>query len=330
VRIITRYVLAQLAMATALALLLLAGVVFALQALRLGHHVLGAGLGVKLLGEVLLYGAPALLLFVLPFALAAGVLFALARLGETNQLLALRVAGVSARQLGRPAVLLCVGAALGALALAAIEPASLQRLRRSLERGAARVLVAKAPARRFSSLGPDATLYLSERGKDGRLGGLLVALERPLRVLVARAATLEVTEEGQARLLLQGGELQMRTAAGRLRRVRFETFRLALDLVPAVRPHLAFLDARAAERWRALGVPLSCLALGLLATALGLRLAERQSARRMWTALVGLGAVVAYAVAQWGATLAWPHLGAAALAAGVAGASAVWLVVADR
>jgi cytochrome c biogenesis factor len=46
----------------------------------------------------------------------------------------------------------------------------------------------------------------------------------------------------------------------------------------------------------------------------------------MWTALGGMGAVAAYAVAQWGAMLVWSPVAGALLAAGVAGASLAWLL----
>jgi lipopolysaccharide export LptBFGC system permease protein LptF len=320
--LLSRYLLGQLLGPLAVALLLLVGVIWLLQALRLGHHLLGAGLDVGLLARVLLYSLPTLALFALPFALAAAVLFGLGRLAESHQLLALRLAGAAPRQIAGPCALLCLGAALGAVAVAALEPPALQRLQRSLAEGATRTLVRGAPLRRFHSLGPATTLYVEERDADGQLHNLLLAERGGERVLLARSASVELDRSRPAATLsLHEGEVQTRNERGGLRRIQFQTLRLQLDLGPAIGPHLAFVGQRMTARAGRLLAPLSCLALGLLATALALRVQQR-----LRLALVGLLAATAFQLALWGVGVVWPGaLGAGLVAGGVAVASLVWL-----
>jgi len=141
-RIITRHLLAQLGAALLLGLLLLVGLVWALQALRLGHHL---ALGGAPLGRLLLWSAPTLLVFALPLALAAAVLLTFGRLAETNQLLALRAAGASPLQLATPALLLSVLAGLAAgLTALELEPPALRALRVTAGEVAARALHVEA------------------------------------------------------------------------------------------------------------------------------------------------------------------------------------------
>jgi lipopolysaccharide export LptBFGC system permease protein LptF len=322
VRLLLRYLLGQLLGPLAVALLLLVGVIWLLQALRLGHHLLGAGLDVGLLARILLYSLPALALYALPFALTAAILFGLGRLAESNELLALRLAGASPRQIASPCALLCLGASLGAAALAWLEPPTLLRLQRLLAEGATRTLVQGAPLRRFHALGPATTLYAEGRDASGELRHLLLAESGGERVLLARSARVELDAARlTATLSLREGELQARNERGGLRRIQFQTLRLQLDLWPAIGPHLAFLDQRATARAGRLLAPLSCLALGLLATALALRVQ-----RRLRLALVGLLAATAYQLALWGVQVVWPGaLGAGLVAGGVAVGSLVWL-----
>jgi lipopolysaccharide export system permease protein len=315
---------------TLVALALLCGLIFLLQALRLGHHLLGGGgAGLGLLARVSLLSLPTLVVFCLPLSLAAGLLFSLGRLEETGQLLALRAAGASPLRLAAPHALLGLAAALTCLLVAALwEPAALRGLRELLGRRAAEVLVASTRPGRFQRLAGGGTLFVRQRlpapGPGARFGGFLLARDRPRStVLVAREATLSHAGRTRIRLQLKNGELQLRTRRGGLRTVRFQSLQSQLDLGPALDRHLGFLARMAAERHRALTAPLSCLALALLATAVGL--SRRRG--RMQRALLGLAGVAGYQLSLWGVTLVLPGAAGAVLLAGLVAGGALLLLV---
>lgn len=330
VGLLTRYLLTRLASPLPVALLLICGLLWLLQALRLGHHLVSAGLGPADVGWTLLYSLPALVVFALPLALAAAILHGTGRLAESNELTTLRARGASPLQLCLPAALLALGCAAAVALLALfVEAPALGRLRQGLLAGASRSLVLAPRPRRFHRIGPGATLFVDRvhppRAGLGRFSGLLLALERPPgapAVLLARRASVALAPGGQvARLALEQGELQLLDAQGRLHRARFDRLEQRLDLGQALGPHVGFLAALQRDRWRALTAPAACLALGLLTAAIGL-----QRGSRMRIALWGLVGVGLYQLAAGLAgQLGPPGWGAAAVSAAVALGSLGWI-----
>jgi len=342
VGLLTRYLLARLAGPLPVALLLICALIWLLQALRLGHHLVGAGLGPAEVGRTLLYSLPALLVFALPLALAAAILHGTGRLAETNELSTLRARGASPLQLCLPAVFLALAcAAVAALLALFVEAPALGRLRQGLLSGAARALVLAPEARRFHRIGKEATLYVdrarSPQDGRGRFGGLLLALEparsdrSPAReaapvVLLAREASVSLTRGGQvAKLVLKQGELQLLDAQGRLHRARFDRLEHRLELTRALGPHFAFLTALQRDRWRALTAPAACLALGLLATAIGLGRGSRLRLALLGLAGVGLYQLAVGLVGQLSTAPAGRAWGAVAVSAAVVLGSLGWI-----
>jgi hypothetical protein len=328
VRLVVRYQLIRLTSALSVALLLFAGLIWMLQLLRLGHHVLGSGLGLGLLGQLLLYSLPTLLVIALPLALAAAILFTLGRLEEGGELLALRSAGLSPLQLGLPPGILSLLAALLAGCLTtSVETPALLHLHRSLGQGAIQALVHGARPGRFQLLQDGTTLYMEHGAQaspaGARLTGLLLAQGEPPKVLVAHRATLgwnagpdprepECDRPGRVNLQLTRGEVQMLTEGDRLRRVRFDHMEQTLDLGGALSPHFAFLLRRAATASsRSLTAPAACLSLGLLATVIGLGLS-----RRLWMAVVGLTGVATMQLGWWSVEALYPGSRGALLLSG--------------
>lgn len=331
--IVCRYLLLRALGPTLVALLLLMGLVFMLQVMRLGHHVLGAGLGVGFLGRLLLFSLPTLLVFALPLALASGLADALGRLGQTNQLLALRLAGASPLQLAGGGVGLSLLAALALLVTAQLEPAALSQLSRALRQGASRVLLWGPRPGSFMTLTPGTTLYVQRRlpapASQARFEGFLLARDGQGSVVLAARATLRLQKDGRTMLLqLEQGELQEKNRSGGLRRVRFSSLRWSLDLEPMLRRHLGFLTQLGARPERALLAPLSCLALGLLVTALGL---GRFGGGRLRLAGAALLGVALFQAGSWGAELLLsPVWGSGLLSGGVMVGSLVALYRSGR
>lgn len=322
--VLTRYLLARMAATLVVAALLLAGLIWILQALRLGHHLLGgASSGAGLLLRLLLYSLPTLLLFVIPVALSAAILHSLDQLDATGELDAMRTAGASPLQLALPAGLLCLAAAAAALLAAGLEAPTLERLKATVRDAAARALVLGARPGRFHDLPGEGVLYARRRiagdARQVRLEGVLLA--RGTDLVVARSGSLQV---GGTRLTLRlaDGELHLSGAHGRLSRVRFKTLEQSLDLGRALRPHFGFLDRR---RRHSGATAATVLALGLLACAVALGRASR-----LRRAVAGLGLTVGYLVAALGLEQIAGVKGVLLLAAGVGVGCLAWLVRASR
>ena len=285
-RVLTRYLLGRQAVALLVAALLVVGLVWTFQLLRLGHHLVsGAGGLPSLLGALLLYSLPTLLSFALPLALALAILFSLAQLGETGELDALRAAGASPLRLAWPGVLLCLVCAGLALLAQRLEPAALAGLERTVRRGGVRAMIHGLRPHRFNSLPRGTVVYLEGRRPVGpdrlELEGLLVSAGGSEGLVLARRGSLHAAGAALA-LDLRDGELQLE-GGGRLTRARFGsmTHRLTLPGVGAGALPGALVRPRAA--WAA------ALALGLIATTLGLALRGR-----LQLVLCGLGAVVLF------------------------------------
>jgi lipopolysaccharide export LptBFGC system permease protein LptF len=329
--LLTRYLLARCAGPLLVALALFCGLIWLLQALRLGHHLLGAGLGAGVAGQALLYSLPTLVVFALPLALAAAILYASGHLAETGELRTLRARGASPLQLGVPGLLL-TGACIVVVASLAlfVEAPALGQLRRTLLESAARTLVLGSRPRCFHRLFDETVLYVDRRlgaadARSARFGGLLLA-SGP-RVLLAREADVSLERQGEVALLrLRDGEVQLLTRAGRLRRVRFGTLEQRLDLRRATRAHFGFLAelSGASACTRALNAAAACLALGLLATVLG----PVRGGSRLRMALLGLAGVGLYQLGVWSGAALLPERGdlwPPALALAAAAGSLAWI-----
>ena len=330
--IITRYLLLRALGPILVALLLLCGLVFVLQIMRLGHHVVGAGLGAGFVGRLALYSLPTLVVFALPLALAIGLVYALGRLADSGQLLALRLAGASPLRQAAAGCMLSVTAALVTLIVAVhLEPAALARLGLLLRQGAAHVLIHGPRPGRFLPLLEGTTLYVERRLPHGpgaaRFAGFLLSRQEGRFVVLARQASMSLASEQAVVLELSDGEFQQIKKDGGLRRVRFSSLRFALDLSPALRRHLGFLTQLARRQDRLLTAPLACLALGLLLTAVGLGRQGLASMEGLRLAARGVLAVSLYQASLWGVEMVWPGpWGAATLSGVVLAGSLLWLV----
>ncbi len=332
ISIFTRYLLLRILPPVLVALLLMCGLVFLLQIMRLGHHVVGAGLGPGFVGRLALYSLPTLLVFALPLALASGLVYALGRLAETNQLLALRLAGASPLGCASAGVMLSTAAALATLALAVYaEPAALANLGLLLRQGAAHVLIHGPRPGRFLPLTEGTTLYVEHKLPDqqgaARFSGFMLSSQQGRRVVFARQASMSLARGQAVVLRLRDGEIQQKKKDGGLRRVRFTSLRFSLDLSPALRRHLGFLTRLAARHDRLITAPLACLALGLLICAMALGGRGRSNRAGLRLAAWGILAVGLYHAGLWGLEVVWPGpLGAAVLSSAVVVGSVLRLI----
>jgi len=275
VKLLDRYIVRQAVGPLLLAVILLCAVIWALQLLRLGHHLAGGGELFVLLGRAVPYSLPTLLVFVLPLASAAAVVYCLGRLTETRQLLAMQLAGVAPLQLVRPLLALVLLAGATAALASHLEPPALRALQRATLRHAGQALVEGLRPGRFRDLGGGTTIYVERRlpGTPPQFAGLLVG--RDDGALLARRAKVRLVGEATIEIDLVQAEWHGRNAEGQPVRVRARRLRQRLDLGHALRPHFGFLARRATRGPRPLPPAVACVALGLIAALVALRSRSR-------------------------------------------------------
>lgn len=318
--LLSRYLLRQLIWPTLLSTLLICVMIWGLQALRLGHHLVGSGLGAAGVLELFALSLPTLSIFSLPLGLASGVLLTLTRLA--GELDAMAAAGASPARLARAPLTLVLGATLLVAGLAAtIEGPSAAALHGRLTRAAARGLLGKAEPGRFHTLGELTLLF--ERGET-RHDGLHVEelfIARGNDLLLAQRGTLRVLNDPpRVELLLRDGELHLAPTGKPYQRLRFSRWSQRLDVPREGDAHFSFVRAASATPTRAASSGLATLALGLLALACGLLL---RPPRSVW---VALGVVFGHEVVRWTLPLALPWPPSALLFSGLTSLVALTLL----
>lgn len=294
-KIIRRYIRAEILRHAALGLLLFTFVLFMQnlgKALEASVHT-----GPAAFAQLVILVLPAALVFTLPIALVVGVLIGLGRLGVDNELVALRTAGVSGRRLLAP--LLQIAAATLALALLLtlwLAPLALRRLDRLTAALAGSEAAATVQPRVFfePEKDPNWVLYV---GGDAPGGGW----KQVLAANMAHPDAPELTLAERGRLLTRRGAdgstlLQLHLIQGAQYKAApdnpatslvssFQSIDIpflvpsrAPTAVPLAAEPLSTLWRQAAaqpsariEFHRRFALAFACLALALLAIPLGLR-----------------------------------------------------------
>ncbi|MBI5499987.1 MAG: LptF/LptG family permease [Deltaproteobacteria bacterium] len=280
---------AALAATAALAL-----VAWALQVVRVAPEVLTSDTPGALVAQVVFLPLVPIVSFVLPVALAAGILVAGRRLRAEGTLDALAAAGIAPRRIGTPflaLVLLAAGVAGGAALVG--EPLAFGALRDAAPTLAAAAFSGRAAPGSFAPAGPGTDVYVGRRDLDAWRDVLLVRRGAPGDVTELAAAALRLADtpgDGIA-LELRDGTIRSATRDGVVT-ASFARLRLPFDvqalrsrieaMLPAgmAAPPSAVFDAATLgtasprdrylvlRRWAA---PLQAILFGLFAAGLALR-----------------------------------------------------------
>lgn len=318
--LIFRYLLGRLVWPLLLTLALLCGLLFGMQAMRLGHHLLGQGMGGGALLMLLLLSLPTLLVFVAPFALPCALLLTLGALEQRGELDAMRLAGASGTRLAAPAgVLILALAGLTGVTAWTVEPAAVAGLRALAMRDAVRVMLLQAPAGQFRQVGEDTTLHVARRlsapSGQGAFSGFFMSRDSGREILLARRALVRVAGQGGVSLELHDGEIHQRVVGeggpgSGLRKIRFGRLTMGLELGAALDRHLGFLATLSADPARAIHAASLCAGLGCLALLIALG-----RGGRLRKAALGLAGVLAYQALLWGLAMVWTGVAVSALLA---------------
>ncbi len=315
-RIISRYVFKQLWAPFAINLFFFTFVFLMTQLLQLTDLIVNHQLGLTLVGRMVVYTMPFFLQFIIPMSVMMAILLILMRMSSDNEILAMKAAGISVVRLLPPIFSFALIACL-ATALVAIWglPQGRMAARRLIYQVASSSLDAAIKPRVFIDNFDKVVLYINQVApgsdvlkdifiEDRRHGDVVTTVVAPRGILVTdprdRAIVLRLFD-GQIHQVDM--EQQMATA------VSFHTYDVRLDLknhlrdpskgpkdeeemsLAELRSYLRNTTKKDAQYYLTLmewhkkfALPSACLALALIATALGI-----QTRRSKPSHAIGLG-----------------------------------------
>lgn len=242
-RLIERYVLGAMLPYLLLALLLLTATLMGQQAGRFGELLMGSGVPLPLIWEIMAALFPNVLSFTLPMAMLAGTMIGFSRMGSDSELVAMRAAGMGTWRLLWPMLLL--GLLLSAATLFInfeLTPRAASTLRRAGLRAALYRLDSPIEPRSFNADIPGYVVYVRDGDKtQGRWGRVFIYSRDPggaTHLITARSGRIDSAAE-QSELVLsdavatklpaaQQGEREYVTERLAQLRVVFNTGRKAL------------------------------------------------------------------------------------------------------
>jgi lipopolysaccharide export system permease protein len=248
--LIERYIAAAILPYLSLALLLLTAILFAQQAGRFAEILGATRAPLDIVLEIALGLAPNVLLFTLPMATLAGTVIGFSRMNSDSEVVAMRAAGTSPRQMFTPALLL--GAALSVCSLylgIEVVPGAAKSLREVAVRAALIKLQSPVDPRVFNTEIPGKIIYVREGDEANNLwrGVFIRAEDGGKEVLVtARAGRID-SSGGQAELVLtdaQAISLPAATDTGR------QSQSITVDRLAQSRFKLDTGSNAVLERWR--------------------------------------------------------------------------------
>lgn len=334
----SRYVISQILGPFGLFSLVLLGLVWLTQSLRVIETVVASGQSAAVFLQFAALLLPVVVSMILPVAAFAATLYALNRMFMDSEVVVLMSAGMSRLRLARPVLAFgfCVMLAMAVVTLYLMPTASRELRTRMAEAGAD---VAGALLREGEFLTPadGVTVYVRRAGRDGQMAGLFVQDDRDADARVtytAQRAALVRTEDGPRLVMFDGAAQRMDGAERTLSVLAFD--KLVYDLAPLMKtgddrrlkpseyyfwdlvaPTEEMMAGRGpdefvAEGHEQLSAPLYALALPLIAMAslLGPGFRRRGYGKRL-AAGVGLAALcrllgVAAKSAASSFALAWP------------------------
>lgn len=237
---INRYLLRNLAIATAVVTMALSAAIWLTQSLRLVELVVEGGAPFSVFLHLAVLSLPTFLSLVLPFGVLAGVLFTYHRMIVDSELVVMRAAGLGPMALARPALALGVIVMIICFALSLhLGPAAQRQLVAMRENVRADISATLLREGTFNELDKGLTVYVRDRLPDGTLQDLLIHDSRQpgiISTVVAQRGTLTEVD-GQPRVLVHNGtQSKFTSATGKTEWLEFERYTVDLQ---ALRKELA-------------------------------------------------------------------------------------------
>jgi lipopolysaccharide export system permease protein len=232
-RILTIYILRQLATAFAFATGAVTFVVLFTQSFRLLSMVIENSATMMIFFELLGLSALTFLPLIMPLGLGTAVVFVYNKLATDSELVVMRSAGLSPWHLIEPALMLAVGVTVlcGILTLW-ITPAASRNLVSLQYKMRDNYTIFLSHPGSFNDLSEGLTFYANKRGPNGSLQGILIHdVRQPEMAVTTMAATGQVVDSGgQPHMIIFNGRRQeFDRTTNKLSELAFDQYVLDLD-----------------------------------------------------------------------------------------------------
>lgn len=233
-KLIRRYLLAEILGPFLGGIGILTFVLVMFQILRLVDMVIVQGVAVKDVGMLLLYLLPPFLGYTVPIAFLLGVILAFGRLSSDSEITAMRATGISLYQLLAPVLSLAIIVGfLGTLLTHRVEPAGKRRLRELLWNLAQSKITVGVKGGTFNDAFKDLLLYANKTDpKNNRLLGVLIYQGAgESHIILAKSGRFKQSKEGLPTLILESGSIHpARARELKYHTVYFKNYELSLEL----------------------------------------------------------------------------------------------------
>ncbi len=245
-----RYIFSTAAVAFVGVTVVLAGMIWATQALRQLDLVTSQGQTILAFVAITSLTMPTLVLVIAPAALFIATAYTLLKLNGDSEIVVMASAGMSHWRVLRSLILLAVMVSLFCSALAIdIVPASLRGFRDQVSRVRADVVSFVAQPGRFVNLAPGLVFHVRDRAKNGVMRGVFIndAREKEISTYVADRGQIVETESGIF-LVLEQGSIHRRVPGAASNGSVVEFQRYAFDLSALTPGGQSGADIRPNER----------------------------------------------------------------------------------
>jgi lipopolysaccharide export system permease protein len=232
----TNYILSLLLWPTVLITFCLSGIVWLMQAVRFIDFIINRGLSVTDFLYLTILLLPSLIAYILPIALVIAIILTYHRLIADSELVAMQASGYSRWQLTRPALIasVIVAGLIYVLTLNLLPHANreFKNMREFFKQNYASIMLQEEV---FNHPIDGITVFISKRGLDGKLKGILVHDSRNPQntiTMMAKQAALVQSKSGPKFLLEDGIRQEMRQDeknGGKLSWLSFASYNLDLS-----------------------------------------------------------------------------------------------------
>jgi len=229
----TRYILRQIFGPMLLISVTLFGVIWLTQSLRFIDKMVNEGLTFQLLLYLNALLLPQVLLLILPLALFCALIYAYNRLSVESELVVMWAAGLSTREVARPALILAAALTLFCYTLTLyfipLGTRGFKDLQVDFRSNLANVLLQEGV---FNAVAPGLTVYIRSRQNNGELAGILVHdnrdTARPVTMMAERGMLVR-TAEGPRFVMVNGNRQQIDSDRNQLSLLYFDSYTLDLN-----------------------------------------------------------------------------------------------------
>ena len=232
---ITRYILRQLALSTALVVVTLTAAIWLTQSLRFVDWIVNRGLPLSTFVYIAVLVLPSFLVVILPIALFAAVLFTYNKMQSDSEIIVLRAVGVGPVQLMAPAlmvatVVMLLGYALN-LYLLPLSYRGFKDLQYQIRNNYSAVLLQEGV---FTTIDQGMTMFVREQGRRGELFGIMVhdarVAQKPVTMVAERGAIVN-TAEGPRIVMVNGNRQELDETNGKLSFLFFDRYTIMWTLL---------------------------------------------------------------------------------------------------